>query len=278
MPQKRPIPNHDPETSFVADMAPPTRTPPTDVRRALRLEVAFGCPVPGCGNPYLMWHHFDPPWSQRQHHDVAGMIALCAEHHAKADAGAFTKEQLREFKTAGASRSAPITGRFDWMRRDVLAVVGGSFFYETPIIIRHKGQPLIWFNRDASQMMLLNLRMLSGSGQPRLRLDDNFWLDLGQPTDFECQPNGRLIHGYYPNGDELRVEYFDVDSLAAVRNRWKHARTERWDVKLPITAIEVWFKVGGTEISFGPTHAVGPGYNIVQIGFASHCNVGIDLT
>src|SRR5918912_315690 len=34
------------------------RTPPAAVRRELRREVGFGCPVPDCGNPYLYWHHF----------------------------------------------------------------------------------------------------------------------------------------------------------------------------------------------------------------------------
>jgi len=224
-----------------------------------------------------MWHHFDPSWSEREHHTVAGMIALCAEHHAKADAGAFTKEQLREFKTTGASRSDPITGRFDWMRRNVLAVVGGSFFYETPIIIRFKGEPMIWFKRDENGMMLLNLGMLSLSPLPRLQLQDNFWLNLGQPKDFECPPHGRLIHALYPNGDELRIEYSELDSPEAARGRWKHAQTDYWDVQFPVTAIEVWFTVGGTEMSFGPSHAVLPGHNILRNAFGSHGQVGIDF-
>jgi len=74
------------------------RTPPVEVRRALRREVGFGCPVSGCANPYLEYHHFDPPWRTHEHHDPLGMIALCAEHHKKADAGAFTLSQLRALK------------------------------------------------------------------------------------------------------------------------------------------------------------------------------------
>ena len=37
------------------------RTPPKKVIQTLRQEVGFGCPIPNCGNPYLEWHHFDPP-------------------------------------------------------------------------------------------------------------------------------------------------------------------------------------------------------------------------
>ena len=73
------------------------RTPPPEVRRELRREVGFGCPVRDadgvrCGNPYLYYHHFDPPWATEEHHNPAGMIALCGEHHPKADAGTFTPE------------------------------------------------------------------------------------------------------------------------------------------------------------------------------------------
>jgi hypothetical protein len=104
-----------------------TRTPPAGIRRALRQEVGFHCPVDGCGNPYLTWHHFDPPWRVEHHHRVEGMIALCLDHAARADAGAFTNDQLRTLKREGRDRATAIRGRFDWMRRDLLAVVGGKF-------------------------------------------------------------------------------------------------------------------------------------------------------
>ena len=55
------------------------RTPPKKVIQTLRQEVGFGCPVPNCGNPYLEWHHFDPPWSIENHHRPEGMIALCTQ-------------------------------------------------------------------------------------------------------------------------------------------------------------------------------------------------------
>jgi hypothetical protein len=124
------------------------RKPPVAVRRALRQEVGFGCPVPGCGSPYLTWHHFDPPWSEQEHHDPQGMIAICRDHHPEADQGAFTREDLHAFKEAGRDRGAVLEGRFNWMRRKLLAVVGGSFFLETPIIVQLFDHRLIWFSRD----------------------------------------------------------------------------------------------------------------------------------
>ncbi|MFC2013399.1 hypothetical protein ACFLU8_00695 [Chloroflexota bacterium] len=98
------------------------RTPPADVRKKLRKEVGFGCPIQGCGNPYLQWHYFDPPWTECQHHNPDGMIALCADHHAKA--GAYTEKQLRDFKRKAVEQSQEVRGLFEWMRRDILVAVG----------------------------------------------------------------------------------------------------------------------------------------------------------
>ncbi|WVV46823.1 hypothetical protein THH46_16005 [Pseudomonas sp. NA13] len=74
------------------------KTIPSSVMLALRSEVGFGCPVKDCGNPYLEYHHFDPPVSVRAHNEPQGMIALCAQHHKKADGGAYTNEQLHALK------------------------------------------------------------------------------------------------------------------------------------------------------------------------------------
>jgi len=78
---------------------------------------------------------------------------------------------LRSMKTVPNDRPE-VHGRFEWMREDILAVVGGNFFYETPNILVFRGKPMIWFNRDEERRLLLNLRMLTTSGLPRTRLMD----------------------------------------------------------------------------------------------------------
>ena len=123
------------------------RTPPLGVRKQLRQEVGFACPdmlgSEHCGSPYLQWHHFDPEWHEEHHHRVKDMIALCAPHHDKAGVGAFTKDQLREFKARGAERALEVRGRFDWMRRQLLAVVGGMAVLDCPTIVQIGDHPII---------------------------------------------------------------------------------------------------------------------------------------
>ena len=167
-----------------------SRTPPVEVRRLLRREVGFGCPVTDCGNPYLEYHHFDPPWEQEQHHDPARMIALCATHHAKASA--WTVDQFRKLKAVPFDRP-DVRGRFEWMREDVLAVVGGSFFYETPNMVVFHGEPMIWFERDQQRRLLLNLRVLTASGLPRTQLENNDWIIRGDPIEVDSPPNGSRL-------------------------------------------------------------------------------------
>jgi hypothetical protein len=199
------------------------RTPPIEIRRQLRREVQFGCPVPNCGNPYLEWHHFDPPWRVKEHHNPDGMIAICCQHHPQADAGAFTVEQLRQFKVDASASSRTVGGRFEWLRRKLLAVVGGNYYLGRDEILRYKGNPVIWFTRDEGGNFMLNFGPLSRSDAPRLAMEENFWLAHGDLADLDCPPSGKLIHARYPNGDEFKVEFFECDDAHSLRRRYPDA-------------------------------------------------------
>jgi hypothetical protein len=249
------------------------RKPPLEVRQQLRREVGFGCAVTGCGSPYLYWHHFDPPWKEHQHHDPEGMIALCGEHHAKADVGAYTKEQLRTLKREAEERETG--GRFDWMRNRLLAVVGGNFYYETPVILRIRGAPIIWFNRDADEHLLLNLRMPTTSGERRAVIEDNYWL-VGAPEDVECPPSGRLVRMAYANGDSVSVEFFQAESEDELVRRYRDiGALEGNDLPFPITAVEVQMNVANTTLRFGPRETTLPGMGMLRGCFMSHCSQAI---
>jgi hypothetical protein len=226
-----------------------SRTPPVEVRRQLRREVGFGCPVSDCGNPYLEYHHFDPPWEQEQHHDPARMIALCATHHAKA--AAWTVDQLRAMKTVSPGRSE-VRGRFEWMREDVLAVVGGNFFYETPNMVVFRGEPMIWFERDSERRLLLNLRVLTASGLSRTRLENNDWIIRGDPIEVDSPPNGSRLRVRYDNGDDLSIRFREWADETTLGGVYPRALDLGPTLRFPLVTSEVAFDVGGTDISFGP--------------------------
>jgi SEC-C motif-containing protein len=243
------------------------RTPPSAVIQELRREVGFGCPVRGCGNPYLKWHHFDPPWNVEHHHRSAGMIALCAEHHDKADANAFTKEQLRDLK-AQARAGADVEGRFDWLRRELAIRVGSNFYFHTPIVLTFRKAPLIWFTNDERGHQLLNIRLLSRSGEPRWVMQDSYWMLAGSPADVVCPPSGRLVDVRYSNGDRVRVEFREIGSA---EDGWK-VFPEFWPAdnvgEYPATACDVTYRIAGTTIDVTPNYLRAGGSSIRHSTFS----------
>jgi len=201
------------------------------------------------------------------------MIALCLTHHRQADAGAFTSEQLRQFKAGDNANE--VRGRLEWMRQSLLAVVGGSFYYEVPKVIQLGGRPLVWFERDEHGYMLLGVRLPTLSGQPRVRVTRNFFEHIGTPEDFECPPNGRLLRVRYADGDSLAIEFLNCESTEAFRERYQQPLA--WnDVAFPLTLLEINLNIAGRRLTFTPDGAEIMGNRLVR-GWSRNSNVGISL-
>jgi hypothetical protein len=261
------------------------RTPPTSVLAELRKEVGFGCPVEGCGNPYLTWHHFDPPWSERQHHEPNGIIALCQQHHSAADVGAFTTEQLDEMKARGRDRADALGARFEWMRHRLLAVVGGTFCYEVGVFLQIQDRPVLWFHRDEEQRLLLNIDMPATIPEARMHIKDNFWTEIGEPKMLECPPSGKLVSVTYENGDLLRVEFFEVPDGGALSRRYEHADLARRYLEeedtdgFPITAVDVRMRLMREAVAIIDLDAKQTriGGMTMTGSFMAHCGVGFQI-
>ncbi len=232
-----------------------SRKPPASVRRVLRREVGFGCPAPSdedsnvqCGSPYLKWHHFDPPWRENQHFNPEGMIALCNKHADQADGGAYTKEQLRNFKRSKSIfGDENIQGRFNWLRNKIL-FIGGGIHIEPQKILVIKGRPIIWFNRDKNGCFLLNIDMWSFTGVKRIKIEDNYWIQEGKPHDLQCPPSGKYLRVEYYNGDFLEIEFKDVDTyekLIEIFPMISDREEYLSDFEYPITTLTLKYKNGG---------------------------------
>lgn len=249
---------------------------PAKVKEMLRSEVGFGCPVKGCGNPYLEYHHFDPPVNVRPHNDPTGMIALCAQHHRKADGGAYTVEQLHAFK-ADKANAELVKGSLEWLRRDLLAVVGGVFYYETPRIIDIDGYELISLKRDPEGFLRLNINMLSVEPEERLIIQDSSWENIGNPVDLRSPPQGKELEVKYKNGDYLYIRFLELNDSDEAYQRYKNeALKSDGPVKFPITAVEINLSIGGTNIELSPDFSAFD-FGVIKGGLMSHCGGGIRL-
>jgi hypothetical protein len=168
------------------------RTPPQSVRKRLRTEAGFCCAVPHCGIPYLTYHHFDPPWSVREHHNPAGMIALCLPHHSEADGRVYTVDQLREFK-ATAKDFTSVGGRSNWRRENTLIVIGGSYTIDTPQILVIRDNPILWLTKSSEGNDLINMDLRGPTGEPLFSMRDNDWLAFPPVDDIIAPPQHRSL-------------------------------------------------------------------------------------
>lgn len=177
--------------------------PPIEVKRALRREVNFGCPVPGCGNPLLTWHHFDPPWKVREHHNVEGMIALCTRHHPMADAGIYSTEQLRDYKRIPNSTQF-IKNKFEWMPEHSLIRLGGCYAFDW-CRITIQGTVVLEIAKDDSGLTATDLILEDHNSRILAQMSDN--LLTASPEDFHdlaVSASGNRVTIWY---DQKRIGF-----------------------------------------------------------------------
>jgi hypothetical protein len=152
------------------------RDVPEPVKRALRQEVGFGCPVPYCREPFLSWHHFDPPWNQEEHHRPEGMIALCIKHHKMADNGVWSKAQLHDMKRKDYSAET-VKGKFEWARPGHLVRVGGVYVTPDHAELLQSDifncNPVFAFNENPAGLLELSLWLRSPANQVLASINTN---------------------------------------------------------------------------------------------------------
>jgi hypothetical protein len=252
----------------------PTRRPPTSVRRALCQEVGFRCPVEECGSPYLTFHHFDPPWRHKRHHDAAGMIALCSNHAAKADQHYYPDDYLQRLKREGLGRARSVEGEFDYLRRDLLVIVGSNAYYNVETILQIGVNRAIFFNRDPDGYLLLNFQLPAADGNPRAWMEDNVWIVPPGAANIECPPRGRYLAVQFENGDRFRIQYTEVANIEEYAAKFpKHDSLAELMI-FPLSVAEFWeTSVGaGIELGRGATRI---GSNVIRDNTIAHSRVGI---
>lgn len=210
------------------------RTPPKATREILRMEVNFGCPVHGCGVPYLTWHHFDPPWRKKEHHNPKGMIALCAKHAALADGGRWTKQQLRQMKQNPFVTSGKISEYYDYLRKNVVCIIG-NVAYDVESVLEICGERVIGFERDKDGYDRLNLLIRAANGKPILVMENNSWVVVRRDLfDLRCSFQGKELEVISKAKQTRLLMRFDDYPLDIFRNRlMQHCLRSISEVTLP---------------------------------------------
>lgn len=185
--------------------APTSRTPPAPIRRLLRQEVGFGCPL--CGSPHLEYHHFDPPFAQKAHHTPEGMLALCATCHDEADAGAFSLEKLRALKT---SKRTNVSSSFSWRRKHTVFSCAGTYAYKCNSMLQVHGIDIIYFEKDEDGFDTLSLNLYDCCMNKILEMRKNDWTCRTGVKDIETGPAKRKLQIRSPlHRISLNIEFKD---------------------------------------------------------------------
>ncbi|MEV5574440.1 hypothetical protein AB0L06_30770 [Spirillospora sp. NPDC052269] len=137
------------------------------------------------------------------------------------------------------------------MRRDILTVVAGNFFYNVSTVLEINGVKSIWFDRDEAGYLLLNLRMPTLADRPRAQIEQNAWLIAPDLDELVCPPHGRLVDVTYRNGDRFRIEFFNAEDSEFLSRRY--GITLGWtSLDFPVTVAEIWETANGMPISLTP--------------------------
>jgi hypothetical protein len=247
-------------------MQRPPRDPGPSIKQLLRREVNFGCPVrfsdgTGCGSPILTYHHFDPPWAGNFLHNLEGMIALCPQHHAQADGGAWTHAQLRALKREPYVDDA-IRVQWPWQPESLIMTVGPSLVVGSGSPMRLGSRPVMHFKPVMIQALGVRTVQFDSEirdehGQPWLRITDS-WFDLRLKgtTDLIFTPQTKTFMAAHSDTTYLKM-------------RFSKMRAEEFHNWLPtfMSNREIAASAGRSAINAGAVDSEG---NVSIVSFEGH--------
>jgi hypothetical protein len=221
------------------DPEQPSRDPPRAIAAALRREVNFGCPVrfangEGCGSPVLTYHHFDPPWAENHQHNPDGMIALCPEHHDRADGGNWTRQQLREFKKHPYVDDV-VKCRWPWTAEKLVMQFGPNLTIGqgSPLWLDEK--PVLGFRPQpnpnlGNEVIIFDSFIEDRAGNPWMKIEEgSFSLEAGPTNDLIFRPRTAALDARHKDGTSLQVRYRRVP-LSRFEEWWKSFNHDkRWN-------------------------------------------------
>lgn len=186
------------------------RKPPDAVIRILRNEVGFACPI--CGSPFLTWHHFDPPWRKKQHHNPEGMIALCPEHATHADGGHWTITQLRSLKHP-LNLDARVVASWPWQPEKAVFMLGNSYYIGERPLLALSNRSVFSASKyippgQHNPAIMFSVNLQNETGKSLLSLKDNFLSFYASDlSDVQCPPQAKIFEAVNKNGISLKLQH-----------------------------------------------------------------------
>ena len=153
------------------------RTPPADVKRAIRQQSGYGCVL--CGVAIVEYAHVDPPFKDAREHVPEAMTLLCPNHHTRFDRALIARETIDQaMRNPRAKRDGYASEWLDIGRKEPPSLrLGGSMLQGAKIPIRVDELPLfeILSPEEDGAVFRLNGKFFDVAGNLALEIAENEW-------------------------------------------------------------------------------------------------------
>ncbi len=188
---------------------------PESVARQVRQRCGFGCII--CGNPFIVYHHFDPPFNQAREHRADGISILCANHASEADHGRRSVQNIKIHDADPICRRTGHTIAVLDSGPTPLKFMMGSAVFDTPVVLMYESVELISFRPPEAKgaPWRLNARIFDRDGKGLLKIVDNQWL-VGI-NRYDITARGKTVEVRQKRGDLVLAMDLVVDGLVHIR-------------------------------------------------------------
>lgn len=153
---------------------------PLPLKREIRKEGFFGCVI--CGSPIIEFHHIKP-FHKVNKHTKENLVALCPEHHHRADCGEIPVSIVTKFKENPVNKEKSFISKDFFLSNynDIKTRVGSNTYIRTPKILVVDECPLITLTPDEEGNALLNAKFYNSNDVLLAEINDNEWLAYNNP-------------------------------------------------------------------------------------------------
>lgn len=154
---------------------------PLPLRRAVRKEAYFGCVL--CGSPIIEFHHIEP-FHKVNEHTKENLVALCPEHHHRADCAEIPVSVITKAKNQPINKEKDFVSKDFFLSNynDMRTRVGSNVYIRTPKILVVDEYPLITLTSDEEGNALLNAKFYNPNDVLLAEINNNEWLAYNNPV------------------------------------------------------------------------------------------------
>jgi hypothetical protein len=167
---------------------------PEYIKLEIRRRCKFRCII--CDEAIIEYHHFDPPFSEATEHSANGITLLCAKHHAHAEKGFITTNEIKQkdlirrtlsiqdARTEMPSFQIPFT-----------AILGSVFFLGEGKLLEVDGETLLNISVDPSGYLTITALFYDTGGNVICELKNNEIIANASSWDIRWKQRKLTIRG-----------------------------------------------------------------------------------